>query len=58
MNLGDMLITVFRGMTTWFFKKYFWLVPAAVALSVVIAIRVKMDTSRSLIKKLRKKRIK
>ena len=58
MNLGDMLITVFREMTTWFFNKYFWLVPAAVVLTVVIAIRVKMDTTRSLIRKIRRKQIK
>jgi ATP/ADP translocase len=56
MNLGDMLVTVFKNMTTWFFNKYFWLLPAAVALTVVIAIRVKMDTSRSLIRKIRKNR--
>ena len=55
MNIGDMLITVFRDMTTWFFNKYFWLLPAAVVLTVVIAIRVKMDTSRSLIRKIRRK---
>jgi len=58
MNLGNMLITVFRDMTTWFLNKYFWLLPAAVALTVVIAIRAKMDTSRSLIRKIRKKQIK
>jgi ATP/ADP translocase len=58
MNLGDMLITVFRDMTTWFFNKYFWLLPAAVVLTVLIAIRVKMDTTRSLIRKIRKKQIK
>ena len=58
MNLGDMLITVFRDMTTWFFNKYFWLLPAAVVLTVVIAIRVKMDTTRSLIRKIRRKQIK
>jgi ATP/ADP translocase len=58
MNLGDMLITVFRDMTTWFFNKYFWILPAAVALTVIIAIRVKMDTSSSLIRKIRKKQIK
>ena len=58
MNLGDMLITVFREMTTWFFNKYFWLLPAAVVLTVVIAIRVKMDTTRSLIRKIRRKQIK
>lgn len=58
MNLGDMLVTVFKDMTTWFFNKYFWLLPAAVALTVVIAIRAKMDTSRSLIRKIRKKQIK
>ena len=58
MNLGDMLIAVFREMTTWFFKKYFWLVPGAVLLTVLIAIRVKMDTTRSLIRKIRKKQIK
>ena len=55
MNLGDMLITVFREMTTWFFNKYFWLLPAAVVLTIVIAIRVKMDTTRSLIRKIRRK---
>ena len=58
MNLGDMLITVFREMTTWFFNKYFWLLPAAVVLTVFIAIRVKMDTTRSLIRKIRRKQIK
>ena len=58
MNLGDMLITVFREMTKWFFNKYFWLLPSAVALTVIIAIRVKMDTTRSLIRKIRRKQIK
>jgi len=58
MNLGNMLITVFRDITTWFFNKYFWLLPAAVVLTVVIAIRVKMDTTRSLIRKIRRKQIK
>ena len=58
MNLGDMLITVFKEMTKWFFNKYFWLLPAAVVLTVVIAIRVKMDTTRSLIRKIRRKQIK
>jgi hypothetical protein len=58
MNLGDMLITVFREITAWFFKKYFWLVPGALLLTVLIAIRVKMDTTRSLIRKIRRKQIK
>ena len=58
MNLGDMLITVFREMTTWFFKKYFWFVPGATLLTILVAIRVKMDTANSLIRKLRKKQIK
>ena len=58
MNLGNMLIGVFRDMTTWFFDKYFWLLPAAVVLTVFIAIRVKMDTTRSLIRKIRRKQIK
>ena len=58
MNLGDMLITVFKDVTTWFFDKYFWLLPAAVVLSIFIAIRVKMDTTRSLIRKIRRKQIK
>ena len=58
MNLGNMLIAFFREMTTWFFKKYFWLIPVAVLLTVLIAIRVKMDTTRSLIRKIRRKQIK
>jgi hypothetical protein len=58
MNIGDMLITVFKDMTTWFFNKYFWIFPAAVALTIVIAIRAKMDTANSLIRKIRKKQIK
>ena len=58
MNIGDMLITFFKGMTKWFFNKYFWLVPGAVLLTVLIAIRVKMDTTRSLIRKIRRKQAK
>ena len=58
MNIGDMLISVFKDMTKWFFNRYFWLLPAAVVLAVVIAIRVKMDTTRSLIRKIRRKQIK
>ena len=58
MNLGDMLITVFKDMTKWFFNKYFWLLPAAILLTVLIAIRVKMDTSRSLIRRIRRRQIK
>ncbi len=58
MNLGDILIAVFKDMTKWFFNKYFWLLPALVALTVIIAIRVKMDTANSLIRKIRKKQTK
>ena len=58
MNLGDMLIAVFKNITEWFFNKYFWLLPAAAVLTVLIAIRVKMDTTRSLIRKIRRKQIK